>query len=174
MHNSASAKQTLAKAMKQLMEIYPFEKISVTQICERSHLSRKSFYYNFGDKYELVNWIFDTEFLNRNQPHTFEEHWGFLHALVSYLHANKTFYLKALQVNDIHSFRNHFAKRVKPYYRQFLEDLFAKADFEMINDEKKEVYAYFLADAYLSSVEKWLASCEGQTVDEYIDRMRLF
>lgn len=32
-------------------------------------MNRKSFYYHFCDKYDLVNWIFDTEFSEiRNRP----------------------------------------------------------------------------------------------------------
>ena len=49
-----------------------FEKISVSDICERCGMNRKSFYYHFKDKYDLVNWIFDTEFVELNQNHALE------------------------------------------------------------------------------------------------------
>ena len=45
-----------------MMELF-FEKINVAQICERCNMNRKSFYYHFKDKYDRVNWIFDTEFI---------------------------------------------------------------------------------------------------------------
>ena len=45
------------------MEEKPFEKISVGDICERCDMNRKSFYYHFRDKYDLVNWIYDREFI---------------------------------------------------------------------------------------------------------------
>lgn len=44
--------------MKKLMEKKPFSKISVGDICEDCGMNRKSFYYHFRDKYDLVNWIF--------------------------------------------------------------------------------------------------------------------
>lgn len=53
----------LATAMKQLMAKEPFSKISVGDICQVCQMNRKSFYYHFRDKYDLVNWIFQTEFL---------------------------------------------------------------------------------------------------------------
>ena len=56
-------KTMMADAMKELMSEKPFAKISVGDICERCGMNRKSFYYHFKDKYDLVNWIFQTEFL---------------------------------------------------------------------------------------------------------------
>ena len=55
-------KKALAMAMKELIEQIPFSKISVSDICEKCGMNRKSFYYHFKDKYDLVNWIFDVEF----------------------------------------------------------------------------------------------------------------
>ena len=44
--------------MKKLMKEKPFAKISVIDICEGCGMNRKSFYYHFKDKYDLVNWNF--------------------------------------------------------------------------------------------------------------------
>ena len=63
MADSNITKRALASALKGLMEELPFDKINVAHICERCDMNRKSFYYHFRDKYDLVNWIFDTEFL---------------------------------------------------------------------------------------------------------------
>ena len=64
MADSNITKRALAGALRELMAEMPFEKINVGQICERCHMNRKSFYYHFKDKYDLVNWIFDTEILS--------------------------------------------------------------------------------------------------------------
>lgn len=63
MADSNITKRALATSLKELMMEQPFEKINVAQICERCNMNRKSFYYHFKDKYDLVNWIFDTEFI---------------------------------------------------------------------------------------------------------------
>lgn len=63
MADSNITKRALATSLKELMAEQPFDKINVAQICERCNMNRKSFYYHFKDKYDLVNWIFDTEFL---------------------------------------------------------------------------------------------------------------
>ena len=59
---SNATKQAFADALRKLLEQKPFAKISVSHICEECGMNRKSFYYHFKDKYDLVNWIFDVEF----------------------------------------------------------------------------------------------------------------
>ena len=54
--DSNLTKRALAAAMKELMEQMPFSKISVSDIAEQCGMNRKSFYYHFKDKYDLVNW----------------------------------------------------------------------------------------------------------------------
>ena len=58
---SNATKRAFADALRKLLEQKPFAKISVSHICEECGMNRKSFYYHFKDKYDLVNWIFDTE-----------------------------------------------------------------------------------------------------------------
>ena len=56
MPDSNITKNALASAMKSLMERKSFSKISVGDICELCQMNRKSFYYHFKDKYDLVIW----------------------------------------------------------------------------------------------------------------------
>ena len=63
MADSNITKNALAVSMKKLMEKKPFSKISVGDICEDCGMNRKSFYYHFRDKYDLVNWIFYVDFI---------------------------------------------------------------------------------------------------------------
>ena len=51
-------KSALARALKRLMAEKDFQKISVTDICEKCGMNRKSFYYHFKDKYDLMAWMF--------------------------------------------------------------------------------------------------------------------
>ena len=53
------AREKLARAVKAEMEHAPLDKITVTQIVERAGLTRQTFYRNFQDKYDLVNWHFE-------------------------------------------------------------------------------------------------------------------
>ena len=48
-----------AAAIKEEMEHTSLDKITVTQIVERAGVTRQTFYRNFKDKYDLVNWHFE-------------------------------------------------------------------------------------------------------------------
>ena len=67
MADSNITKRALALALKELIKTHPIEKISVGNICDVCGMNRKSFYYHFQDKYELINWIYYTEFFTSFQ-----------------------------------------------------------------------------------------------------------
>lgn len=52
-------KYKLAEAMKVCMKTTSVENITVKQIVDVCGVSRQSFYRNFIDKYDLINWYFD-------------------------------------------------------------------------------------------------------------------
>jgi Transcriptional regulator len=59
MNFSERTKYTLANSIKELMENVPLDKITVREIVENCGTTRQTFYRNFKDKYDLVNWYFD-------------------------------------------------------------------------------------------------------------------
>lgn len=52
-------KYQLADALKQCMSKMLVEKITVKEIVEECGTTRQTFYRNFKDKYDLINWYFD-------------------------------------------------------------------------------------------------------------------
>ena len=52
-------KYRLAEAMKNCMKKMPVEKITVKEIVAECGTTRQTFYRNFQDKYDLINWYFD-------------------------------------------------------------------------------------------------------------------
>ena len=52
-------KLRIAEGMKNLLDNYSVEKITVKQIVEASGVTRPTFYRYFKDKYDLINWYFD-------------------------------------------------------------------------------------------------------------------
>ena len=66
----------LANAMKECMRTAPVEKITVKEIVETCGLTRQTFYRNFQDKYDLINWYFDKillesfEHMEKEEPST--------------------------------------------------------------------------------------------------------
>lgn len=78
MPDANMSRKTLSFAMTELMKTESFQKISISDICDLCNMNRKSFYYHFKDKYDLVNWIFDNEFIAAVQRERDKDAWEFM------------------------------------------------------------------------------------------------
>ena len=100
MPRSNQTKQLLAQSLQELMATTPLEKISVNDIVDHANVGRNTFYYHFEDKYDLVNWYFQsgiTRFLVELSAYS---SWNaLLAALETYFLENKVFYCNALAYN---------------------------------------------------------------------------
>lgn len=140
--------------MKQLMERQEFSKISIGEICELCRMNRKSFYYHFRDKYDLVNWIFYTEFIEtvRSYEEADEsfDRWLYLEGLCGYFYRNRRFYLNALEVQGQNSFRDYFRELLQVVISDYMADVFPAGD------EDSRFFAAFYSDAFVVAIERWL------------------
>ena len=108
MPDSNITKRALAAALKELMETQPFARISVGDICQACDMSRKSFYYHFKDKYDLVNWIYYTECLTALREIDYQNPWSLLNDLCQYFYENRGFYRKTFTIEGQNSFSEYF------------------------------------------------------------------
>jgi len=151
--------------MKELMMSTPFSKISVSDICELCGMHRKSFYYHFRDKYDLVNWIFYHDFVEiavKSQPTSFT---ALCCGLSEYFYENRVFYKNALSIEGQNSFGD--------YYKELIEAA-VKANFEdeLPEGENLNLVAQYYSEASLISLSKWLKSSPCLHPDEYLDLMK--
>lgn len=58
---SFQTKRMLADSLKRSMQKKAFVKITVSEIIEDCGVNRKTFYYHFGDIYELLKWMLEEE-----------------------------------------------------------------------------------------------------------------
>lgn len=58
-NNQLKTKQILADALLNLLNLKPFSKITVNELCEITMISRSTFYLYFKDKYELLSFYLD-------------------------------------------------------------------------------------------------------------------
>lgn len=58
---SLRTKQSLADALKLAMTKKPLSKVTITELIEACNINRKTFYYHFEDKYDLLKWMLEQE-----------------------------------------------------------------------------------------------------------------
>jgi len=159
-------KKALADSLKKLMKEKPFEKISVIDICEGCGMNRKSFYYHFKDKYDLVNWIFYTDFIFTVSGQHFDSGWDLLTATVEMFNRDRSFYRCALEIEGQNSFRDYFFESTLPIF-----ELFMPRD-ESETEEERMISIRYLSAAFLTILHEWLVEGKKQTSREFIDSLR--
>lgn len=109
MTTSLITKKRIAKAFKKQLNQKEFQKISVVDIMEEAQIRRQTFYNHFLDKYELMDWIFETE-LQEQVTDNLNYITGFklLDELLYYLKTNQTFYAQLFQIKGQNDFSSFF------------------------------------------------------------------
>ncbi len=161
MADSNITKRALAAAMKKLMASEPFSKISVGDICEKCDMNRKSFYYHFKDKYDLINWIFNSEFIIGLQNRLYDNEWDIIRDICTYFYENRDFYRKALQIEGQNSFYEYFREILKIAINEYMKEMF----MECVDSD---FYVTFYTDAFVTSIVRWLTSRDCMSADEYV------
>ena len=165
MADSNITKKALAQALKELMQEEPFGKISVSEICQMCDMNRKSFYYHFRDKYDLVNWIFSSEFESMVRSKEYGDIWGVFDDLCVYLYENRDFYCRALKIKGQNSFSEFFREQCLPFFTKKLGEVLA-------SEETTEFQVNFYADAFICAIERWITKNDSMGLQEFSKNLR--
>ncbi len=160
MSYSNITKNAYASALKKLLQQEPFEKVTVSQICEEYDLSRKNFYYHFRDKYDLVDWIFDEDCIALFRQKT-QDVWEAFEKLCGYLYENRDFYKNVLTVEGQNSFSSHFEEFLYPLIQNRLQAIF-------VDKEVNPICVDFITDGLICSIRRWLLSKDPISAEEFV------
>jgi len=168
MADSNITKKALATALKELMEEVPFDKLQVAQICEHCDMNRKSFYYHFKDKYDLLNWIFDTEIISFVRSYSssqrLDQRIEEIREVCVYFYENREFYRKALKIEGQNSFSDHFREYIMPIMKTRLSHY-------LLRDEVDDFELNFFTDAAVCAIERWLLDKNCMSPDEFVNKL---
>ncbi len=158
-------KGSLANSMKQLMSEKNFSKISITDICDRCGMNRKSFYYHFKDKYDLMNWIFYTDFILMVSTGSYETGWDLLEAVCKLLYEDKSFYKAALRTEGQNSFREYILESMMPIVNFLFDDM-----IEVISDVG--LSGKMFCEMYLIAVINWMEEDCKSTPTAFVNSIK--
>ena len=129
-------RQMLAQALKELMKTSPLEKISVGDFTQQAGVGRNTFYYHFKDKYDLVNWIFETESAQLLDSSAPADNWGdFLGQLDSYIRQNFSCYKNALDYSGQNSLQDYIFDVLEKRLTQRIGQMNEEMNLRMRPDE---------------------------------------
>lgn len=164
MSGSTITKLALSTALKQLMVKDDFSKISIGEICEACSMNRKSFYYHFRDKYELVNWIFQTGFIESVSLRDYENGWEFLTDVIGYMYSERIFYKHALSIDGQNAFKDYFAETLTPFIDVFFGDAFK-------NTNNPAYYIKLISKTIVSLIIIWLGERNPIPPEEFTENL---
>lgn len=145
-------KYKLATAMKECMKSASVEKITVTEIVETCGVTRQTFYRNFKDKYDLINWYFDKLVLQSFEQigvgHTVGES---LTQKFEFIRSEKAFFTEAFRSDDYNSVKEHDFELIL----QFYISLIARKTSRHLSEELEFLLEmYCRGSVYMT--EKWV------------------
>lgn len=133
----------LARSMKECMRHASVESITVKQITENCGLTRQTFYRNFLDKYDLINWYFDKllmkSFEHMGQGKTIYD------ALVkkfTYIKEEQNFFAAAFRYDSQNSLREHDFELILAFYENLIKEKTGRMPEEQV---------HFLLEMYCQS-----------------------
>ncbi|MBQ8403821.1 MAG: TetR/AcrR family transcriptional regulator C-terminal domain-containing protein, partial [Clostridia bacterium] len=136
-----------------------------SNICELCNMSRKSFYYHFKDKEDLVNWIFDTELVAVAQREPGSASWESVANVVEYFYENRAFYRKVLRIEGQNSFSDHFRELSYPVLVERLNKIFKTSDVS-------DFQVSFIVDGLICALKRWLTSADCMPPEEFIEQIK--
>lgn len=163
--DSSLTRLALSDAMKNLLSERPLSDIRIADITDACHLSRKSFYYHFKDKEDLIQWIFDSEFmftLDFDHVHAPVDYWR---ALMRYLYDNRAFYANALEASGQNCFADYFSSRMR---RILVEHYRGQLGEQPYADEFSEG----LVDGIVMFITRWLQEWPHIEPDRLIELLQ--
>jgi probable dihydroxyacetone kinase regulator len=170
MSNSLITKNALVFSIKALMDVTPLSKISVQDIANHCGVSRKTFYYHFKDKFDLVNWIYSTEVKANIADCNDYEHWTIgANRTLNYLMMNKSFYINAFNTPGQNSFDEYFYQFCSEIVMNVINNL--SADMTISNTDKTFI-ADFYAHAFLGIAMQWIKHGMKKSPSELVEALQ--
>lgn len=160
--DSNITKNALAASVKKLMKEKSFQKISVSDICNGCGMNRKSFYYHFKDKYDLINWIFYVDFIGKINIKEYEDVWDLFYEVCNHLYSERDFYRNALEYEGQNSFKEYFIEALNPILLLFFQDVLKKST-------EQEFFITFFCESTLISILRWLKEDTEISPDKFLD-----
>lgn len=160
----------LSRSLFALLENLPFEKITLTQLCEHSLVPRSTFYRYFEDKYDLLYYCLQTFFEDAGADKDviyLKDGKGrkFVTKLIAVMEKNKESFRKICQTNKNGIFMDSLRDYLIQVLGQRLDQLEQTGCKLKIS---RPIFTYLLADSYISMAKCYLESEETYEIQEFI------
>ncbi len=151
-----STKWLMAESLKKLLNTKPLDKITVKELVEDCGVNRQTFYYNFKDIYDLLEWAFEEDARHlleekKNYDNWQEVFWAAFH----YLLDNKVLVLNTFNSVGRSYLENRLKARLMPVVRNMLKQ---RAGSLEMSDLDKDFLVHLYTVGLISVMFDWFAN----------------
>jgi len=156
------SKARLTHSMYLLLQEMPFEKITTQMIIDRAGVSKATFYRDFHDKYELMNWCYQ-EYVDRLLQKLDSCSWGVVNKeILKFIYDNQNYYTRAIQVDGQNSFLDFLYRYSLDFCkREYLK----RKQIRFLNKEEQIILEFYSAGS-IYTVKKWIERGFQLSVEE--------
>ena len=154
-HQVIYSLNALSQALYGLMQEYPIEEISITQICQEAHIARRTFYRNCSNKLDLIDYLIQNQIqeLLDSADFTCKDPFILYQSFLQYWNIRDTFLLTL--------YRNHLFDRFAQVFTRCclygMEDILMKEMLEGRTNQNslRHFYISFTIGGLCNVLESW-------------------
>ena len=163
MEKNEKTQYKLAEAMKECMKTSKVDAITVKQLAEKSGLTRQTFYRNFLDKFDLINWYFG-KILDQSFEHMGRgtSVYDTLVRKFTYIEQEKQFFAAAFRYDEQNSRREHDFELILAFYENLIQE---KTGCKMKEEMHDLLEMYCRSSVYMTV--KWVLTGMDLTPSEF-------
>lgn len=170
MSDANLTKKAIAAALKELVAATPLAKVTVADIVAHCGLQRQTFYYHFKDKYELVNWIYQSEAMAGISDCKDYRNWTEgIRRVFTHLAANRLFYIDALNTPGHSTFDQYLFAVTKDLILSVLREV---AEGMKVKAADQGFIADFYAFAFTGLAVRWIKTGMKESPEDLTERIR--
>lgn len=168
---SKITKIAMAQALKKLLIVKDLDKITINDISNECGINRQTFYYHFRDIYDLLEWIFANEVVEKIERETTIDNWQeqFMYVL-NYMLENKFFIMKVYNSLSRKLLLDFLFKQYNTIFIEIVDDLSKEYN---ITQENKKFIANFYKYGFAGVIENWIINNMKENPQNIINKLNI-
>ena len=162
--SARTTKTLLIRSMLKLVRSQKFSAITVDDICEKSDVSRRTFYRYYSDKHALLRDVFVECFFSKIPTDEIKDPWDIAQAICEQIYSDKAFFSHSFEVKGQNGFWEEVKSILMPYYQRS----FPSSEADSMRD-------FFLTtdiDRVLTLMDEWIREGMKLTPEEFASALR--
>ena len=151
-------KSLLAESFKELLIKGSFYKITIKTITDLAGVIRPTFYNYFQDKYEVMEWLLETEvFQNAREMVVSDMPKGAIHLVFKKMEKDRVYYQKAFEVTGQNGFEEILTRQVMELLELLLNKHGVKLE-KMQGLRNRETFVLFQTISVVNGLKYWITN----------------